>query len=331
MDIIISGVAGFIGSNLAKKLLELDAKVIGIDNFSYGEKRNLEAIKHHPNFHFINGDMTDPSVIADLKADVLVHLASQKIPRYSNALRTLDENSLMLKNVIHKCLQDKIRVLFASTSDIYGKNPDLPYTEESNSVLGPTTVKRWAYALSKIYGEQLIQANHDEYGLDYTIVRFFGSYGPNQNLTWWGGPQSVFIQNILTGKPIEIHGDGLQTRTFTYIEDTVQGLIRCIFDEGAINDIFNIASEPNEEVTIKELAEIIVEMMGNEFEPELKFIPYSTFGKYEDVRRRVPCIDKIKNKLGYQPRYSLREGLSKTIEWQTKIFKSHDLLSHSNI
>ncbi len=331
MDVIISGVAGFIGSNLAKKLLELDCKVTGIDNFSYGEERNLESIINHANFHFVNGDLTDSSVLKDVGGEVLVHLASQKIPRYSNALRTLEENSLMLKNVIEKCLKDKIRVVFASTSDIYGKNPDLPYTEESNSVLGPTTVKRWAYALSKIYGEQLIQANHDEYGLDYTIVRFFGSYGPNQNLTWWGGPQSVFIQNILMGKPIEIHGDGLQTRTFTYIEDTVQGLVRCIFDKKAVNDIFNIASEPNEEVTIKELAEIIVEMMGDEFESELKFIPYSTFGKYEDVRRRVPCIDKIKNKLGYQPRFSLREGLLRTIEWQTNIFKSHDLFSHSNI
>lgn len=331
MKIIISGVAGFIGSNLAQKLLELNSTVIGIDNFSYGEKQNLSGFINHPNFRFIEGDMTDPNLLNDLEGELIIHLASQKIPRYSNALRTLEENSLMLKNVINKCNKDNIRVLFSSTSDIYGKNPNLPYTEESNSVLGPTTVKRWAYALSKIYGEQLILANHAENNLQYTIVRFFGSYGPNQNRTWWGGPQSVFVQNILTNKPIEIHGDGLQTRTFTYVDDTVQGLIKCIFEENAINDIFNIASEPNEEVTIKKLAEIITQMMGKDYEPQLKFIPYSSFGNYEDVRRRVPSIDKIKEKLGYQPQFSLEEGLKRTIEWQCKIFKNHDILSYSDL
>jgi len=317
MKVIITGVAGFVGSNLTKELLNLRHEVIGIDNFSYGSRANMIGFANHPSFKFIEGNLVDFSILKDIKGDVLVHLASQKIPRYTNALRTLDENSSLLRNVVKKCIEDKIKLVFASTSDIYGKNPQVPYHEESNSVLGHTKVKRWAYALSKIYGEQYIIANNDEYGLTYTIMRFFGSYGPNQNKTWWGGPQSVFIQNIIENKPLEVHGDGKQTRTFTYVEDTVQGVIQCIVNEKSTNDIFNIANDPREEVTIYELAKLIWKMMkGENSVPDIRLIPYNTFGNYEDVLRRVPDISKIKDKLGFNPRFTLAEGLSKTIEWQ---------------
>jgi UDP-glucose 4-epimerase len=317
MKILVTGAAGFVGSNLCESLLKMGHHVTGLDNFSYGRRENIEAFIHHDNFTFVEGNLIDASNIEHVEADVVVHLASQKIPRYTNALRTLDENSVMLGNVIDKCVRDKSKIVFASTSDIYGKNPDLPYHEESNSVLGPTTVKRWAYALSKLYGEHRIQAMHDEVGLEYTIMRFFGSYGPNQNMTWWGGPQSVFIQNIIEGKPIEIHGDGLQTRTFTYVEDTVQGVIKCILHENSKNEIYNIANEPDEEVTILELAHVIWNLMkGPDEEIDLNMIPYESFGKYEDVRRRVPSIDKIKEKLDYAPGFPLEKGLKIAIEWQ---------------
>ncbi|MBN8703767.1 MAG: NAD-dependent epimerase/dehydratase family protein [Bacteroidetes bacterium] len=321
MIVLITGVAGFVGSNLAKKLLEENCTVIGIDNLSYGYLSNLKAIEKNPKFTFILGDIANPLILKDHKADVIVHLASQKIPRYTNALRTLDENYLMLRNVVHKCILDKSKIVFASTSDVYGKNPNVPFSEESDLVLGPTTVKRWAYASSKLYGEQYIIANNDEYGLDYTIMRFFGSYGPNQNTTWWGGPQAVFIQNFLEKKPIEIHGDGTQTRTFTYIEDTIQGIVKCVLDKRSNNSIYNIATNPTEEITIVELAKLIWKLMGNEESSvPLSFIPYSTFGKYEDVLRRVPDITKIKTELDFNPKYSLAEGLAKTIKWQQELF-----------
>lgn len=324
MDIIITGAAGFVGSNLANSLLKQGHTVYGLDNFSYGESRNIEPFLSHPNFKFYEGDVQDMDTLKLLKGEILVHLASQKIPRYANAFRTIAENSNMTKNVVAKCVADNTKLVFASTSDIYGNNPNLPYSEESNSVLGPTTVKRWAYAISKLNSEHYIIGAGAEQNLAYTIMRFFGSYGPNQNLTWWGGPQSVFIQNILNELPIEVHGDGQQTRTFTYIEDTIQGIEKCMFHPDAMGDIFNIASEPTEEITIEGLAKTIVTMMEDRgFVPELKFIPYSTFGKYEDVRRRVPSIEKIKTKLGYQPKFLLKEGLSKTIEWQTKLFSSN--------
>ncbi|MEJ0055045.1 MAG: NAD-dependent epimerase/dehydratase family protein [Bacteroidota bacterium] len=192
--VIVTGAAGFVGSNLSKALLDLGHKVIGIDNLSYGSLRNIQEFTNNKNFTFIQDDLKNPASLAKSKGDFIVHLASQKIPRYTSALITLDENSIMLKNVIKKCTNDKIKLIFASTSDIYGKNPDIPYSELSNILLGPTTVKRWAYAISKIYSEQYIIANNAEFELEYTIMRFFGSYGTNQNLTWLGRTPICFYR-----------------------------------------------------------------------------------------------------------------------------------------
>lgn len=322
MKILITGVAGFIGSNLAIRLIKRGHSVIGIDNLSYGFTRNLESINQHSNFKFILGDIANPLILNDVKVDIIVHLASQKIPRYSNALRTLDENYLMLRNVVQKCILDKSKIIFASTSDVYGKNPNIPFSEKSDLVMGPTTVKRWAYALSKMYGEQYIIANHDEYDLTYTITRFFGSYGPHQNLTWWGGPQSVFIERAIHNEPIDIHGDGSQTRTFTYVDDTVSALILCIENENSNNEIFNTGSKANAEISIKNLATLIWRLInGEDSEPKLNIIPYSQFGNYEDVMRRVPDISKLCSAFNFQPSWDLEDGLKQTIEWQKQFYK----------
>ncbi len=323
MNVLITGIAGFIGSNLAKLLLDQGCVIYGIDNFSYGFERNISNLINNKKFHFIKGDLADPSLLKNTHVDVIVHLASQKIPRYTSALRTLDENYLMLRNIVDKCLKDKSRIVFASTSDVYGKNEKLPFHEESDLVLGPTDVKRWAYACSKIHGEQYIIANYDEFGLDYTITRFFGSYGPNQNLTWWGGPQSVFISKALNNEPIEIHGNGLQSRTFTFIDDTVDGLSKVILNEMAVNEVFNIGSNIESDISILELGKLIWQLIqGEDSVPLLKFIPYSDFGKYEDVQKRIPDISKITRLLGFQPLHSLKEGLLKTITWQREIIYS---------
>lgn len=317
MKVLITGVAGFVGSNLAGQLLDRNHTVIGIDNLNYGFERNIAAIRPNPNFEFIVGDIANPLILKEVKADIIVHLASQKIPRYTNALRTLEENYLMLRNVVHKCLMDKSKILFASTSDVYGKNPKIPFNENSDMVMGPTTVRRWAYALSKMYGEQYIIANMEEYGLTYTITRFFGSYGPHQNLTWWGGPQSVFIEKAFKNEPIDIHGDGLQTRTFTYVDDTVMALVNCIENEKSNNEIFNTGSKSNAEITIKDLAILIWRLVnGPNSEPKLNFIPYSSFGNYEDVMRRVPDITKLRTTFNFEPQWDLERGLTETIKWQ---------------
>lgn len=317
MKILITGVAGFIGSNLAKRLLERGHHVTGIDNLNYGFMRNIEPVQGNPDFQFIMGDIANPLILKDVKADIIVHLASQKIPRYTNALRTLEENYLMLRNVVHKCNMDKSKILFASTSDVYGKNPNIPFAENSDLVMGPTTVKRWAYALSKMYGEQFIIANHDEYGLPYTITRFFGSYGPHQNLTWWGGPQSVFIEKAFKNETIDIHGDGSQTRTFTYVDDTVNALVHCIENNKSDNEIFNTGPKADAEISIRDLAILIWKLVnGPGSEPKLNYIPYSTFGNYEDVMRRVPDITKLCSTFNFKPEWDLEKGLSVTIQWQ---------------
>jgi UDP-glucose 4-epimerase len=316
MEILITGVAGFIGSNLASRLVERGHKVTGIDNLNYGFLRNVNCLEKNPNFTFISGDIANPLILKDVNVDVIIHLASQKIPRYTNALRTLEENYLMVRNVVQKCLLDKSKIIFASTSDVYGKNPNIPFNENSDQVMGPTTVKRWAYALSKMYGEQYIIANRDEYGLNYTITRFFGSYGPHQNLTWWGGPQSVFIEKAFKHEPIDIHGDGSQTRTFTYVEDTVNALVLCVENKNSDNEIFNTGGKSGE-ISIKNLAILIWKLVnGEDSEPKLNYIPYSTFGNYEDVMRRVPDISKICSVLGFVPKWDLKSGLIETIKWQ---------------
>lgn len=317
MKILITGAAGFIGSNLANRLLGRGHQVVGIDNLNYGFLRNIEEIRNHPNFEIIHGDIANPLILNGVKADIVIHLASQKIPRYTNALRTLEENYLMLRNVVQKCIHDKSKIIFASTSDVYGKNPQVPFHENSALVMGPTTVRRWAYALSKMYGEQYIIANHEEYGITYTITRFFGSYGPHQNLTWWGGPQSVFIDKAYKKETIDIHGDGSQTRTFTYVEDTVSALVHCVENEKSNNEIFNTGGKSGSEISIKELAVLIWKLVnGPDSEPQLNYIPYSTFGNYEDVMRRVPDITKLKTTFNFEPEWDLESGLRKTIEWQ---------------
>ncbi|MCX6302666.1 MAG: GDP-mannose 4,6-dehydratase [Bacteroidia bacterium] len=320
MRILITGVAGFIGSNLAGKLLEAGYEVIGVDNFSFGFERNISRFRKLNKFTFIEGDIRDSNCLKNHKSDVIVHLASQKIPRYTNAFRTLDDNNNTLQKIVQKCISDKSRIIYASTSDVYGKNTKLPFSETSDLVLGPTTIKRWAYAISKIYGEQYIIASHEEFGLDYTIGRFFGAYGPNQNPTWWGGPQSVFINKALQKEEMEIHGDGSQTRTFTYVEDTVNAVTRFISDPKSDNQIFNVGATQECEISIIDLARLIWKQInGDKLNPRLKFIPYSDFGKYEDVMARIPDISKLKEFFNFEPAWSLEEGLKKTIAWQREI------------
>ena len=280
--ILITGVAGFIGSNLAGSLLEKGYHVVGVDNMSLGEKLN--------------------------------HLAAYKIPRYTDSLDTLMINSIGSEIVLKAALDEGAKVVAASTSDVYGKNPDVPFNEESNLVMGNPNVKRWAYAISKMFEEQMLFAYNQRFGIDVVPIRFFGGYGPNQNLTWWGGPQSVFINKALDNEEIEVHGNGLQTRSFTYISDHVDGIIRTIENSAANNKVFNIGN--TFEISILDLSKLIWKLIRGEEVPKIKFIPYTTFGKYEDVMRRIPDITRASNLLGFKPEVDLENGLRRTIEWQ---------------
>jgi len=317
-SVLITGVAGFIGSNLAELLLTRGYSVLGVDNLSQGHTRNIAPFLLNPKFKFVQADVRDERALLELAdgSDVIVHLAAFKIPRYGGSIDTLLINAHGTENVLKAAVQNKCRVLFASTSDVYGKNPDLPFSELSDHYLGATNVKRWAYASSKLFDEHLAFAYVQEFKLDVVGIRFFGGYGPRQHLTWWGGPQSVFIDAALRNQPLEIHGDGKQTRSFTYIDDTVDGIIRIIERPEANGHIFNLGS--TSEISIHDLAVMIWKMIRQD-EPKLKFVSYRTFGKYDDVRRRIPDLSKAKELLAYVPKVELAEGLRKTITWQRSV------------
>lgn len=314
MKILITGVAGFIGSNLAERLLALGHSVVGFDNLSQGSLRNLKPFDGDPRFRLQIGDVRDLAAVETLVADTdcVVHLAAFKIPRYGNAMDTMVVNTHGGRNVLKAAAARGVRVVFASTSDVYGRNPVVPFGEGSDLWIGPSHVRRWAYAVSKLYDEHLSFAYHHERGLPIVVVRLFGGYGPRQNPTWWGGPQSVFIDAAVRGEPMEIHGDGQQTRSFTYVTDHVDGFVRCIERPEAIGQVFNIGS--TEEITIQDLALTIWRLAGSG-PPKLKVIPYEAFGSYQDVRRRVPELGKAASVLGFTPSVKLEDGLQRTIAW----------------
>jgi UDP-glucose 4-epimerase len=321
--VVITGVAGFIGSNLLSNLLGRGYEVIGIDNLAHGFMRNIEPCLAHPKFTFVKADITDPATLQKIPhIDCIVHLAACKIPRYGNVLDTLNTNLKGTENVLDAARRTNCKVVFASTSDVYGKNPKVPFKETDDLVLGESGIARWAYAASKVYDEHLCLAYMEKFKTRVAIVRYFGGYGRNQHTTWWGGPQSVFIEAILNGKPMEIHGDGLQTRSFTYVDDLVAGTVLTIENEKAEGEIFNIGD--TRETSILQLAEIIWRLMKGGGKPPLTFVPYSTFfgGKYEDVRRRIPDIHKATALLGFAPTMKLEDGLTIAIDWQTEMWKT---------
>jgi UDP-glucose 4-epimerase len=319
--VVITGVAGFIGSNLSRVLLQRGYRVTGVDNLSNGFMRNIQSLLASGHFVFLKEDITVQDTFASFPADVdyVVHLAAFKIPRYGNILDTLQINYRGTDNVLRYATQCEAKVIFASTSDVYGKNPKVPFKETDDLVIGESSIARWAYAASKIHDEHLCSAYSEKHSTRIAIIRYFGGYGPNQNLTWWGGPQSVFIDAVLNDKPIEIHGDGLQTRSFTFVDDLVDGTIRAMESERSTGEIINIGDE--REITILHLAEMVWRLMKSSGNPPLKFIPYTSFfgGKYEDVRRRIPDITKARTLLGYSPKMPLEDGLKVTIEWQTAV------------
>jgi UDP-glucose 4-epimerase len=315
MKIMVTGVAGFIGSNLAAELLRRGHTVCGLDNLSQGSFLNIEPIASHGAFTFIKGDIRDEAAVvrAAHGCDAIVHLAAYKIPRYDNAYETLTVNAVGSETVARVAGRTGIKLVAASTSDVYGKNPAVPFAEDMDSVIGNPTVKRWAYAISKMFEEQLLFACHDRFDIDVVLIRFFGGYGPNQNLSWRGGPQSVFIDRALDGLPLPLHGDGSQTRSFTYVSDHVDGII-AILESKHANLVVNLGS--TREITIRDLARLTWRLVHDTDDVLIEVVPYSEFGRYEDVQRRIPDISRAGELFGFEPKVDLEDGLTRTIEWQ---------------
>ncbi len=311
----ITGAAGFIGSHLTDRLLQDGIEVIGVDDLSRGSLANLDRALPHPGFRFERMDCTRRR---DLRAafdgcDAIVHLAAQKIPRYGGALMTLEANVAGVNAAASVALSLDADLVMASTSDVYG-NATPPFAEDDNLVIGPSTSRRWAYAVSKLYDEHVCLALAEERDLKVTIVRLFGSYGPRNHPSWWGGPQSAFIEVLLDGGTMEIHGDGQQIRTFTYIGDTIEGFVRVLETPEARGEILNIGG--NRPTTILELAGLVQDAMGLPQPLRATFVPYETLpGKYQDVRKRIPDTRKAEKLIGFKASVSIEDGLEDTVAW----------------
>lgn len=317
MKTLITGVAGFIGSNLAKFLLENGFIVYGIDNYSVGNSKSIKSLSDHKNFNFIKLDLSKTGIIKNLpKVEAIVHLAAKKIPRYENSLETLMVNTKMTENILKVALFYKAKLIYASTSDVYGLNKSLPFKEDSDLVLGPPTVSRWSYAASKIYDEHICLAFFDKYKVPCVILRFFGVYGPGVNLSWRGGPFGPFISSCLEEKKIEIHGTGEQIRCFTYIDDVVKGIYMCIISRKSTGQIFNISSD--EKISITDLVKKIEKISGNK--AKVEHVKYSSFygGNYQDVMAKIPSTEKASKIIKFKAETSLDVGIKKTIDWYLK-------------
>lgn len=319
--ILVTGAAGFLGSHLCDQLLARGYRVIGVDDLSHGRRENLSEAIGNSRFIFHKLDITNAAKLRSVSqgVDLVAHLAAFKIPRYGNRLQTLLVNSEGSLNVLRLAADLKAKFVLTSTSDMYGKNPEVPFSESSSSVIGAPTVPRWAYAVSKMFDEHLAFAFKEESGIPVTVLRIFGSYGPRHHLSWWGGPQSVFIDAVLNNEIIPIHGDGQQTRSFTFVSDTVSGIVAALESDAANNQIINIGS--THEITILELAKTIHRLAGLHDPLRLQFVPYQQISgrEYEDVRRRVPDISKAQKLLGFTARVSLEAGLLQTMDWQKAV------------
>jgi UDP-glucose 4-epimerase len=315
-NILVTGGAGYIGSHIVDALIERN-RVTVLDNLSTGK---IENIKHHmkrEGFKFIKGDVTNLKTVEKTaaKCDMIVHEAAVVGVRHyvEDPLKVLLVNSKGMENVLEVGRKIDAKVIFASTSEVYGKSGKLPLSEDGDRLLGPTGIDRWCYSTSKAFDEHLCFGYYKKYSLPVVILRYFNSYGPSADGSEYSTVIPIFINRVLRGKPPQVHGDGKQTRCFTYISDTVKGTLRAMEEKGAIGEVINIGTDV--ETPISELAEMIIRACGKKMKPQ--FIPYESFygRSYEDIRRRVPAVGKAKKLLGWEPKVKLDEGLKRTVAW----------------
>jgi UDP-glucose 4-epimerase len=311
----VTGAAGFIGAHLCRRLIAEGLEVVGVDDLSMGSLANVDDLVAHPSFELELLDCVNRRdlLLAFQGCDAIAHLAAQKIPRYEGALRTLEVNVAGVNSVCWVALALDADLIVTSTSDVYGNAPT-PLVEDGPVVLGPPTTRRWAYATSKLYDEHVALALAEERGLRVTILRLFNVYGPNNHPSWWGGPVVTFAQALLAGEQIEIHGDGRQVRTFTYVEDTVDGFVRALREPDARSEVINIGAE--QPVTILELAALIQRELDIEGPLRARFLPYEALpGRYQDVRTRIPDVSKAKRLLRFEAKIPLAEGITRSLDW----------------
>jgi UDP-glucose 4-epimerase len=316
MRVLITGGAGFIGSHVAEAYLARGDEVFILDDLSTGSIDNIRHLKSNDRFHYTIESVHHGPTVAELvdQCDVIFHLAAAVGVRLivDSPVRTIETNVHGTEVILAKANKKKKKVLIASTSEVYGLSDQVPFREDGNLVLGPTTKGRWSYACSKAIDEFLALAYWRERKLPTIIVRLFNTVGPRQT-GQYGMVVPTFVKQALTGRPITIHGDGQQSRCFADVSDVVRALVGLMDHPEAVGEVFNIGS--NEEVTIRALAERVKALTHSD--SEIVSIPYElAYGEgFEDMPRRVPDIAKIERLIGYRPTRSLDQVLQAVIEF----------------
>ncbi|MDP7349542.1 MAG: GDP-mannose 4,6-dehydratase [Nitrospinota bacterium] len=316
---LVTGVAGMIGSHLTDSLLEKGYSIVGVDDLSVGKIENIEHQLRNKNYSFEKLDILD---IQELKkvsrnVDTIVHLAAtKKIGEDGSGYNTLTVNTKGTENVLEIAKKNNCKTVIASTSDVYGMSPDLPLKEDGDLLLGPSMIKRWSYAVSKLYCEQLAFAYNKDFNVPIVVLRYFGGFSPRSSFSWSGGHIPLFVDAILKNEELIVHGDGKQTRSMGYVSDLVDGTILAMENPSAIGQIINIGND--EEMSVIGTAYLIDKIANTGNELKIKFVPFeNVFGEYKDIMRRVPDLRKAKKLLGYEPQISLREAIKITIEHRT--------------
>ncbi len=315
MRVLITGGAGFVGSHLSEALLERGDEVFILDNLSTGSIDNVVHLKSNPRFHYTIDTVSNEPIVAELvdRCDIVVHLAAAVGVKLivEQPVHTIETNVHGTEVVLKHANKKKKLVLIASTSEVYGKSVDVPFREDADLVLGPTSKHRWAYACSKMIDEFLALAYWKERKLPVIVVRLFNTVGPRQT-GQYGMVIPNFVRQALAGQPITVFGDGTQSRSFTYVGDVVKAMVALIDEPRAIGQVFNIGN--GKEITIRQLAEKIKQMTGSS--SEIVTIPYDQAYEagFEDMPRRVPDIGRIQMLVGYHPTVELDETLARVIE-----------------
>lgn len=316
MRALLTGGAGFVGSHLADALLAQGHEVLVIDDLSTGSIDNIAHLKGRPGFEYVIDTMMNERVLAELvdRADVVFHLAAAVGVKLivEAPVRTIETNVHGTELILKQASKKNRLVVVFSTSEVYGKSPDVPFREDADLVMGATSRHRWAYACSKAIDEFLALAYHRERNLPVIVVRLFNTVGPRQTGRY-GMVIPTFARQALTGEPITVYGDGTQRRAFTDVSDVVGALVKLVDEPRAIGQVFNIGN--TEEIAIRDLAERVKAATGSA--SDIVLVPYDEAydAGFEDMPRRVPDLTKIHDLVGYAPTVTLDRILERVIAY----------------
>jgi UDP-glucose 4-epimerase len=319
MKALITGGAGFVGSHLTERLLERGDEVFVIDDLSTGSIENIEPFKGQPRFHYTIETIMNAPVLAELvdRVDVVFHLAAAVGVRLivESPVNTIETNVHGTEKILALANKKRKKVVLTSTSEVYGKADTVPFREDGDLVMGPTSKGRWSYACSKAIDEFLALAYHKEKRLPVVVVRLFNTVGPRQTGRY-GMVIPNFVKQALLGHPLTVFGDGTQTRCFTDVRDVVGQLVALAEAPAAVGEVFNVGND-REEVTILELAKRVKARTGSA--SEVVLVPYGKAYEegFEDMQRRVPDLSKLRALTGYEPKVSLDEILDRVVAYFT--------------